>query len=89
MHQLPPELKEIINQLGKRTNNKETIERIILVVCYCKSMKILELSAIPGISNKYLLREFITPMREKAKLTYTISDMPNHPEQAYKTVPKM
>ena len=85
MHQLPIELKELVHLLGKRTNNKETIEEIISALCDWKSMKLLELSAVLERSDKYLLREFITPMREAGKLTYTIPEMPNHPEQAYKT----
>lgn len=86
MHELPLELQEMISHIGKRTNNKETVESVITEICNWRPMKIIELSALIGRSDKYLLREFIAPMREAGKLSYTIPDMPTHPEQAYKTV---
>jgi ATP-dependent DNA helicase RecG len=76
----------MIVQLGKRTN-KEAIEEVIFTLCNYKEMKISELSAVLGRSDKYLLREFITPMRESGKLVYTKPEMPNHPEQSYKVMP--
>lgn len=87
LNQLPLPIQEMIVQLGKRTNNKEAIEEVILALCNYKEMKISELSALLGRSDKYLLREFITPMRESGKLVYTKPEMPNHPEQSYKVMP--
>ncbi|MDE3248182.1 MAG: putative DNA binding domain-containing protein [Bacteroidota bacterium] len=84
--QMPTDLQQILLQLGRRTSNKEAVEAVITSLCKWKELKISELSAILGRSDKYLLREFITPLRESNKLTYTIPDMPNHPEQAYKSV---
>ena len=86
INQLPPELQELVLQLGKRTNNKEAVEEVIIVLCKWEEMKISELSAVLGRSDKYLLREFITPMREAGKLAFTKPEMPNHPEQAYTSV---
>lgn len=86
VHQLPQILQEMIMQLGKRTLNKEAVESVIYAICDWKPMKISELSSVLGRSDKYLLREFISPMREAGRLVYTIPDMPNHPEQSYKTL---
>ena len=36
--------------------------------------------------EKYLLRHYISPLREEGKLEYFYPEMPNHPQQAYKTV---
>lgn len=83
--QLPEYLQEMIAQLGKRTNNKEAVEEVIFALCEWKEMKISELSAVLGRSDKYLLREFISPLRDSGKLVYTKPEMPNHPEQAYTT----
>lgn len=88
INQLPGSLQDMIMQLGKRTNNKEAFEDVIIALCGWKEMKISELSAVIGRSDKYLLREFITPMREAGKLSYTKPEMPNHPEQAYKAAEK-
>ncbi len=86
VHQLPEQLQQMIRQLGKRTNNKEAVEDVIYAICNWKSIKILELSGLLGRSDKYLLREFITPMREAGRLTYTFPEMPNHPDQAYRAL---
>ncbi len=85
INQLPQQLQEMIGQLGKRTGNKEAVEEVIIALCARKEMKISELSAVLGRSDKYLLREFISPLREEGKLMYTKPEMPNHPEQAYTT----
>lgn len=86
VHQLPQPIREKVEQIGKRSNNREAIEEVILAVCGWKTMKISDLSKVLGRTDKYLLREFITPLRDSGKLEYTIPDMPNHPEQAYRTV---
>jgi ATP-dependent DNA helicase RecG len=86
INKLPPALKEMVVNLGKRTNNKEVVEEVINSLCSWKEMRISELSAVLGRSDKYLLREFITPMREAGKLVYTKPEMPNHPDQAYKRI---
>lgn len=86
LHQFPAELIQLVKQLGRRTSNKEEVEKVIHALCSFKDLKISDLSSILGRSDKYLLREFITPMREAGKLAYTIPDMPNHPEQAYKAI---
>lgn len=86
VHQLPDNIQGMINKLGKRTNNKEEIEDIIYAICEYKTIKIPELSALLGKTEKYLLREYMSPMRESGKLAYTFPEMPNHPEQAYKAV---
>ena len=86
VHQYPQEIQNLIAQLGKRSANRDSIINVIKELCSWKQMKISELSAVLGRTDKYLLREFITPLRESGELEYTIPDMPNHPEQAYKTV---
>jgi ATP-dependent DNA helicase RecG len=85
VHQLPLDIQERITRLGKRATNKQDFEHIIEDICQWQPMKISKLSSMLGRSDKYLLKEFITPMRELGKLEYIYPDMPNHPEQAYKT----
>lgn len=88
VHQLPEHIQQMINRLGKRITDKEKINELIKEICSWKPMKISELSPILGRTDKYLLREFVTPLRENGELEYTEPAMPNHPEQAYKTVNK-
>jgi ATP-dependent DNA helicase RecG len=83
LHELPGDLQELVTHLGKRSNNRDEVEQVIYSLCSWKPLKLIELSQILDRSEKYVLREFITPMRETNKLAYTIPGMPNHPEQAY------
>ena len=85
--ELPDELIQKIRQLGKRTKDKELINQTILDLCAWKSLSIKQLSILLDRNEKYLL-EFITPLRENGSLEYTYIDMPNHPQQAYKTIIK-
>lgn len=82
---LPIEIQNILSKIGGRNKNKELIFKTIKMLCALRPMKISQLSPILKKSDKYLLREFITPLRNTGALEYTEPTMPNHPEQAYKT----
>lgn len=86
VHQLPQHLKEKIEQLPHRITNSLVLEEILLELCSWRGLTINELSGILGRSEKYLLRNFIGRLREAGKLEYTYPEMPNHPQQAYRTV---
>lgn len=86
VHQLPDDIQQIVNDLPQRSNDPALLEAAILVICEYKPYKSVELSAILGRSEKYLLRTFLTRLREEGKLEYTHPEMSNHPQQAYKTV---
>lgn len=86
VHQLPEDIQRIVNDLPQRSNDPALVEAAILVICEYQPYKSVELSAILGRSEKYLLRTFLTRLREEGKLEYTHPEMANHPQQAYKTV---
>lgn len=85
VHQLPPELLKMVQNLPVRSSDPAIIQEVILQLCAWKPLKSAEIVGILGRSEKYLLRNFITPLRESGKLEYTHPEMPNHPQQAYKT----
>jgi len=85
VHQLPPELLSMVQNLPIRSSDPTIIQGVILALCAWKPLKSAEIVGILGRSEKYLLRNFITPLRESGKLEYTHPEMPNHPQQAYKT----
>jgi len=87
LSKMPKKLQQKIAQLGKRASKKEIMEEVILLLCAWKPQKISELSALLERTDKYLLREFIGPMRRGGGINYTIPEMPNHPHQAYE-IPK-
>lgn len=80
---IPDDIRQLIDSLGKRTNDKEIISSIILKLCAHKAMKSKAIANALGKSEKYILREFLKPLLDEKRINYTIPEMINHPEQAY------
>ncbi|KQB42863.1 putative transcriptional regulator [Flavobacterium daejeonense] len=85
---IPDYLIQLVESLGKRTNDKEKTIQVILELCAYKPMKSKAIAQILAKSEKYILREFLKPLLDDKKLNYTIPDMINHPNQAYVTIVK-
>ncbi|MDV7401005.1 hypothetical protein RZS08_56835, partial [Arthrospira platensis SPKY1] len=85
---LPPLMQGKIQALPERINDPQVLRDLILELCAWRPFKSAELSGIIGRSEKYLLRNFIAPLREAGALEYLHPEMPNHPEQAYRTTNK-
>ncbi len=83
VHQLPPELQILLEGVGLKCRDENKMQQFILGLCQWKSMKLMEIAEILNRQPKYILRKFIQPMMKNGLIRYTISDMPNHPEQAY------
>lgn len=79
------EINNKIQSLGEKVSNKEVWKPIILELCKHYPLKISEIAKILGKTEKYILREFVKPLKNEGKLVYKFPDMPNHPEQAYIT----
>jgi ATP-dependent DNA helicase RecG len=86
VHQLPADLRGKVEQLPQRISDITQLTEVILELCSWKSLKSNELSGILGKTEKYLLRNYLSPLREAGKLEYIHPEMPNHPQQAYRTV---
>lgn len=86
-NQLPALIKNQLKQIGKRTRDKEKLNLIILELCRWKELTLKELAALIQRNEKYLAQS-VTKLKESGQLAYTIPEMPNHPDQAYKTVIK-
>ncbi len=86
VHQLPEPVRLMLQQQGKRHNDRVFMETLILALCAAVPLSTAQLSVVLNRSEKYLLRKFIIPLREAGRLHYTIAEMPNHPHQAYKTI---
>jgi len=86
LHELPPDLIEKVKNLPGRITDPEMLGNIIISLCAWKPLKSSDLVGILGRTEKYLLRNFITPLREAGKLQYIHPEMPNHPQQAYKAI---
>lgn len=80
---LPTNLKKRITALGARSNNREALSGVVLDLCAYRSFSLRELHQVLGRSTGYLFTGFVKPLMQQGKLTSTIPDMPNHPDQAY------
>jgi ATP-dependent DNA helicase RecG len=85
VHQLPNDIQNELKKLPQRVLNPQIIEDVIIKICYLRPYKSSEIAGILGRTDKYILRTFISPMEKKGVLEYVFPDMPNHPDQAYKT----
>lgn len=83
--QLPPELQTKIRSIPPRNKDHILLSNLILELCRWSPLKSSDLAKILGRSEKYFIRNFITPLRESGRLEYVYPEMPNHPAQAYKT----
>ena len=86
LQELPYDLREKIEQLGVRENDSSKIENIIYELCKTNSYSTKQIATILDRNENYIFRNYTNPMREKGMLQYTIPDMPNHPQQAYKSI---
>lgn len=85
---LPKELQDKMPVAGTKPR-KDKITGIILEICEFSEFSALELTAIMGRKDKKnLVREYLTPLVEEGKLQYCIPEMPDHPDQKYKTPSK-
>ena len=86
VNQFPLKIKEKLEEFTGKTSDKEKIKNYICELCSVRELSVKQLSILLAKQDKYLLHNFIKPMREEGKIEYTIPDMPNHPQQAYKIV---
>ena len=86
LQELPSVLREKIEQLRVRENDPTKIKNVVYEICKHKSYSAKQLAALLSRKENTVFRNYLTPLREEGKLKYTIPDMPNHPDQAYKSV---
>lgn len=86
VNQFPPEIIEKLPNYTGRIANKDDLSEFICELCGYINLSINELAILLQKGEKYLLSNFIKPLRESGKLEYTHPEMPNHPQQAYKKV---
>lgn len=80
---VPGEIKQAIDKIGKRTADKELVKEVVVKLCSWRKLGSSEIALILGKSEKYVLKEYIKPLREEGRIKYSIPDMANHPDQKY------
>ena len=82
------DLKDKIEKIGKRTRDKELLLEIVMDICKIKPRSISEIARITNRTDNYVKHNIVATLRKNGKLTYTIPEMINHPEQKYKIIEK-
>ena len=85
--QIPEELLERINKIGKKLASNE-MEKLILDLCSFQPFSLMELAAILQRNIVFLRNHYLKPLIKQSKLFYTIPEMLNHPNQKYTTKKK-
>ena len=80
---LSEEIKNQIETLGRRSNNKENIRRLILELCRITPMTKKHLAVLLKRREDYLKQKFLVPMLADKSLRYLHPEMIKHPKQAY------
>ena len=84
--QIPDEIMELIKRLGKRSLSPKLMRETILKLCAWREFSMAELAQILGRHEKYLKTNYIQPLINENRITYTIPAMKTHPRQKYKTI---
>ena len=82
--ELPRELRDRVEEVGKRTS-PETLKQLIVDVCAWRELRAEQIAKLIGRNMDYLVTKYLTPMVEEGNLEYTIPEVRNHPQQAYRT----
>jgi len=82
---LPDGLAAKVADLPKRAS-QDQLRKLIHSLCQWHPLNSKQLSHLLNRQRGPLVRNCLTPMIDTGQLTYTIPDIPKHPDQAY-TVP--
>ena len=78
-----PAIAQALSRLKKHTKRCE-LERIIVDICNDEPLKSVELAGLLKRNETYLRGILSNMVSEKGPLSYTIPEMPTHPNQSYK-----
>lgn len=85
---LPENVERLILSIGRRSNDAQKVDSVILDLCSYKPLSVNELSRLLHRTENYLKSKFIKRLLAEQRLYYTIPEMRNHPNQKYTTKPE-
>lgn len=85
---LPENVERLILSIGRRSNDAQKVDSVILDMCSYKPLSVNELSRLLHRTENYLKSKFIKRLLAEQRLYYTIPEMRNHPNQKYTTKPE-
>ena len=60
------------------------LKELIIDVCAWRELKAEQIARLVGRNMDYLVTKYLSPMVEERDLEYTIPEVRNHPQQAYR-----
>ena len=81
---LSSELVNSLEKIGKRASVKE-VQSVILQLCDLAPLRLPELVDILKRDADHIRKRYLAKMLELGELEYTFPEVPNHPQQAYRT----
>lgn len=85
---LPEEVRLEISGMGMRARDKEVVTDLIVKLCSFGEWTRVELARLLSRDENFLYRTYLYPMLQEGRLEYTIPEVKNHPEQAYRAATK-
>ena len=82
---LPPELQDMVADLGQRAA-PDKIREAITRLCQYRPWQASDLAELFDRNPAYLGTQYLRPLVSAGALAYTIPEQPNHPHQAYHAV---
>ncbi|MDI9337370.1 MAG: hypothetical protein QM539_02975 [Alphaproteobacteria bacterium] len=83
---IPKELELFLKNLKTQVSKNYFYILSLLYICNWKPQTLYHLSIYLEKSPKYILINFVKPLRTKGYLGFTKKNVSNHPNQAYKTI---
>lgn len=84
----PEDAELLIHSIGRRSNDAQKVDSVILRLCSYNPLSVNELSRFLHRTENYLKSKFIKRLLAEKRLFYTIPEMKNHPNQKYTTKPE-
>lgn len=63
------------------------VSQCIYELCLLQPLTSDQIAIIIRRAKEYVLKDFLTPMINQGRLAYTLDSTPNHPRQAYRSIP--
>lgn len=83
---VPQKVINEIKSLGKRVNDPKKIKNLIKQLCAHKPHTAVKIAGYFDKEENYFKRQYLSPMIKDGELEYTIPEIINHPQQAYRTL---
>jgi ATP-dependent DNA helicase RecG len=81
---LPVDLQNLVSSLGQRAT-PDRVKEALLSLCAHLTWQATELGGLFNRNPDYLATQYLRPMVQSGLLAYSYPDLPNHPQQAYRT----